>query len=60
MNRIKVTEKFINKSLEMATDLYGLADINRDTELKRELKYHIKCCEKYLNQINPKYKRLFN
>ena len=51
MKRVKVTEIYINKSLEMAEDLYGLADINRNNELKKLLRYHINQSKKYLEKI---------
>ncbi len=48
MSKIKVTTKFIEKSLDMANDLYGLADLNGSTEVKKMLRPYIKQCKKLL------------
>jgi len=50
LKKVPVTEKFLLKSLEMAEDLYGLADMNRNTELKKELRKHINSAKKYLGR----------
>jgi len=51
MKRTQVSKNFIELSLEMAEDLYGLADMNGSKDIKKRIKYHINCCEKYLNKI---------
>ena len=37
-------------SLEMANDLYGLAQMSNSSENKKELKSHINKCKKYLEK----------
>lgn len=50
-NLIFVSKDFIQQSLEMAEDLYGLADMNKNKELKQKLKKHIVKCNQYIAKL---------
>ena len=52
MERVEVTENYVRKSLLMAEDLYGLAKMGKDSELKKELRYHIACSKKYIERAH--------
>lgn len=57
MNNVKVTKQFVEYSKELAEDILGYNQwVNRghghmDNESNRRLRYHIKRCEKLLNEM---------
>lgn len=55
-NLIFVSKDFIQQSLEMAEDLYELAEMNKNKELKRKLMKHIVKCNQYIAKLEA-YKK---
>lgn len=55
MNNVKVTKQFVEYSKELAEDILGYNQfVNRghmDNKTNRRLRYHIKRCEKLLNEM---------
>ena len=52
MKKILVDRNFIECAKVMASDLYNLADINKNIELKKNLRLFIKKADRYLNKID--------
>lgn len=58
MNNVKVTKQFVEYSKELAEDILGYnrcfhyGDMSKGTN--RKLRYHIKRCEKLLNEMENK------
>lgn len=52
MKKVLVTKKFIEDAREMAYDLYGLAEINGDKEVVKEMKKFLKKADKYLEYFD--------
>ena len=50
MRYIRVTDTYIKNSNEFAIDLYGLALMGNDAQLKKILRKHIKDSDKYLKE----------
>lgn len=51
MKKTLVDKKFIEDAREMAYDLYGLAEINGDKEIMKEMKAFMKKADKFLDRI---------
>ena len=55
MNNVKVTKQFVEYSKELAEDILGYNQyVNRghmNSASNRRLRYHIKRCEKLLNEM---------
>ena len=58
MNNVKVTKQFVEYSKELAEDILGynrgFYSGNMDKRTNRKLIYHIKRCEKLLNEMENK------
>ena len=58
MNNVKVTKQFVEYSKELAEDILGYNRCfysgNMDKRTNRKLIYHIKRCEKLLNEVENK------
>ena len=58
MNNVKVTKQFVEYSKELAEDILGYNRFfhygNIDKRTNRKLIYHIKSCEKLLNEMENK------
>lgn len=58
MNNVKVTKQFVEYSKELAEDILGYNRYfysgNMDKRTNRKLIYHIKRCEKLLNEMENK------
>lgn len=55
MNNVKVTKQFVEYSKRLAEDILGFNQCcihgRTDSERNRKLRYHIKRCEKLLNEM---------
>ena len=55
MNNVKVTKQFVEYSKRLAEDILGFNQCcsrgRTDSERNRKLRYHIKRCEKLLNDM---------
>lgn len=55
MNNVKVTKHFVEYSKRLAEDILGFNQCfshgRTDSERNRKLRYHIKRCEKLLNEM---------
>lgn len=56
MNNVKVTKQFLEYSKELAEDILGFNQCcgHTNSERNRKLRYHIKRCEKLLNEMENK------
>ena len=52
MKKVLVTKKFVEDAKEMAYDLYGLAEINGDKEIMKEMRKFLKKADKYLEEFD--------
>lgn len=53
MNNVKVTKQFVEYSKKLAEDILGYNQCysHTNSERNRKLRYHIKRCEKLLNEM---------
>lgn len=51
MKKISVSIQFVEAAREMASDLYGLAEVHKDKMIMKEMKKRIKKADKYLEQV---------